>query len=126
MQASNASSSRTTIPLNISASFAQFTHLSPVNNGISLHRVAPEISETSVVGDEGPGVAANKLLEVLREINHSLTTAMAQPILDQRVITLYKENSEHEHAIQKVSLAIARYILYLWKRSAILTCVRQL
>ncbi|KIM32243.1 hypothetical protein M408DRAFT_63385 [Serendipita vermifera MAFF 305830] len=101
MQANNAPSAS---PVNLSAVFAQFTRLAPVSNGRNLHKLALEDTETPIPGDDDPSVAANKLLDVLRGINLSLTTAMAQPVLDQRIITLYKENSEHEHAIQKAAL----------------------
>lgn len=73
-----------------------------------------------MAGDERPIVAASKLLETLKSISYSLTAAMTQPILDQQVITLYKENSEHEHTNHKVScqlypspLPVSHYI-YVW------------
>jgi len=98
------SSTRPAIPLNISAVFAQFAHLSPVTDGRNLHILAPEDATVEVVaGDERPLVAATQLLERLKEINYSLTAALAQPILDQRVVTLYKENSQHEYAFHEVS-----------------------
>jgi hypothetical protein len=103
MQTSSVSSSRPAIPLNISAAFAQFAHLSPVTDGKNLHRLASDDTGIQVAGDERPVVAASKLLEALKGISYSLTAAMTQPILDQQVITLYKENSEHEHANHKVS-----------------------
>jgi hypothetical protein len=103
MQTSSVSSSRSAIPLNISAAFAQFAHLSPVTDGKNLHKLASDDTGIQVAGDERPVVAASKLLEALKGISYSLTAAMTQPILDQQVITLYKENSEHEHANYKVS-----------------------
>jgi hypothetical protein len=104
MQAPNTSSSRPAVPLNISAAFARFAHLSSVIDGRNLHRLAPDNATIEVAGDERPVAAASELLETLKDIGCSLTAAMAQPILDQRVITLYKENSQHEYAIHKVSL----------------------
>lgn len=102
MQASNASTSRPALPLNISAAFAQFAHLPTVTDGRNLHKLPADSGSNEINENERPAVTARKLLEALKGITYSLNAAMAQPILDQRVITLYKENSEHEHAIQKV------------------------
>lgn len=105
MQATDASTSQTA--LNISAAFSDFAQLQVVPDGRNLHLLAPA-DNGSLVSKDTPIASARKLLDTLRQASSSLTAAMNYPVSDQRAVTLYKESSQHEHAIHKVSYPIAQ------------------
>lgn len=114
MQTNNASSStqsRPAIPVNILATLSKFPQAPVVTDGRNLHPLAPppESPEVKWISNEDTGAPRDvmspvrELLAQMPQLSHSLSAAMAYPITDQRVVTLYKENSTHEHNIRKVS-----------------------
>jgi hypothetical protein len=117
MQTNNASSSshgRPTIPVNILAALSTFPQAPVVTDGRSLHSLAPPPValglKWNLSGDDNVNhdvmSPVRELLAKMPQLGYSLSAAMAQPITDQRVVTLYKENSTHEYNIRKVSVVI--------------------
>lgn len=117
MQTNNASSNsqdKPTIPFNILAALSKFPHQAVVTDGRDLHPLAPlpQSSELQGILVDYPGAKhdvvspVRELLAKMPQLSYSLNASMGYPISDQRLVTLYKENSGHEHTIRKVSIVV--------------------
>ncbi|CAG8731251.1 3635_t:CDS:2, partial [Acaulospora colombiana] len=77
--------------------------LATSTDGRNLHSLAPETNRASI-DEENALVTCKNLLKTLRNTGYSLNAALSYPIMDQRVMTLYKESSQHIYNIHKVTL----------------------
>jgi hypothetical protein len=89
-------------PSNVLGEFSKYSKLATFTDGRNLHSLAHKSNEGDL-SDDTALVTCRNLLKSLQKISYSLNAATTYPIMDQRVMTLYKESSQHEYTIHKVS-----------------------